>query len=259
MYWCLALRWNEFSHKLHNYCCIFHVVADLSEDVFSPEHHEEVRTYNSTMTGEFCGNMTIPHSLLLKPADFLSRAAVGCQKSHDVRSEIDVRDDLTLINIDVTNIDLNLGKDLSLTLINCVLADTTIFYKLVNGSIALQFVNTTFRGHLHEYCTEELNCNTSSWIRGSSKNLTVWYLNSTFLQTTQKHTGTFINKVNHFCLVLPFCGATGTFRFGLQRTLPMAFNVRVDSTPPVVFLPFHVMVLSHRSLGWGLIQKHQEY
>ena len=34
----------------------------------------------------------------------------------------------------------------------------------------------------------------------------------------------------------PFCGATGTLRFGLQLTPPMGFKARVDALSPVLFV-----------------------
>ena len=171
------------------------VDAPVQESFSDADHYVEVRTYNSTMTGEFCGSTKTQHSLLLKTADHLSRAVIGCQEQHDIQPTVDVTDDLTLINNDVRNINLNLVNDMSLTLVNCVMQNTTITYKSVNGTVALQFVNTTFRGHVNESCLEELNCNTSSVITSESLNITLWYLSSTFLQTRQNIQGTFIKKV----------------------------------------------------------------
>ena len=41
----------------------------------------------------------------------------------------------------------------------------------------------------------------------------------------------------------PFCGATGSVCFGLQLTLSMGFNARLDAPSPAFFSCLHTMIL----------------
>ena len=159
----------------------------VREGILNTENYDETKIYKSNESSEFCENMTIEHSFLIKPKDDIPRAMIGCNETRDQHVYINVTKDLTLINIDVRNIHFNVTGDLNmtLTLVNCEMINTRIGLNSQNASrnIRLQIVNTTFRGHLD--CAEELDCGSSSQLWINSTNLTLWYQNSTFLQTQQ--------------------------------------------------------------------------
>ena len=171
----------------------------VREGILNTDNYELTEIYTSNQSGEFCENMTIEHSLLIKPRDEVPRAMIGCKETRDQHVYINVTKDMTLINIDVRNIRFNVTGDLNmtLTLVNCEMINTRIGLNSQNVSrnTRLQIVNTTFRGHLLD-CAEELDCGSSSQLWINSTNLTLWYQNNTFLQTQQFLKTVSANKVS---------------------------------------------------------------
>ena len=158
------------------------------------KNYEDSKSISADSPREFCQDATIEQSLLLKPAPDSTRASIGCKEARDSPPTIDVMKDLTIGNLDVTNININLTNSLTLTLVGCQMTNTTISYQGTE-QINLQIVNTTFRGDTNSSCIDETVCESSSSIKVTSLRISILYWNSIFLQTTQILNGLPSDKV----------------------------------------------------------------
>ena len=99
-----------------------------------------------------------------------------------VKQSVFVSTHLTIINIDIIYMHFFMNGHLVITFVNCNVINTDFWSRGVE-SVHLQFVNSTFRGHVNSTCLGELGCRTTTYIDAFGKNVSLWFKDSTFYQT----------------------------------------------------------------------------
>ena len=167
----------------------------IIDEALKPENYAETRKISPTAQEQYCENTVVEQSLLMESSDKTRRAMIGCQKTHDPKPVIDITDDVTIFNLDVRNVHLNITKDdVTLTIVRSSITNTTI-EQITGGKVTLQIMNTTFTGQMNLSCIEEIKCESLSHIKLQPTSLSLWYFNSKFLHTRLTITAASAEKV----------------------------------------------------------------